>query len=45
MTGLPPPPANALALGERLAKQIRDEALAEGGALPFSRYMDLCLYS
>jgi hypothetical protein len=45
MTGLPSPPADALALGELLAQQIRDEALAEGGVLPFSRYMELCLYS
>ena len=45
MTALPPPPAEALALGERLVEQIRGELRECGGALPFSRYMDLCLYS
>ncbi len=45
MTGLPPPPAAAQALGKRLAERIRGEVLAAGGALPFSRYMELCLYS
>ena len=45
MTDLPPPPAAALALGEQLAERIRDEVLSAGGALPFSRYMELCLYS
>lgn len=45
MTGLPPPPADALALGKQLAEHIRGEVMAAGGALPFSRYMELCLYS
>jgi SAM-dependent MidA family methyltransferase len=45
MTGLPSPPADALALGEQLAEHIRGEVMAAGGALPFSRYMELCLYS
>ncbi len=45
MTALPPPPAEALALGERLVEQIRGELRECGGALPFSRYMELCLYS
>jgi SAM-dependent MidA family methyltransferase len=45
MTALPPPPAEAQALGERLVEQIRGELRECGGALPFSRYMQLCLYS
>jgi len=45
MTGLPPPPAAAQAIGDQLAERIRGEVLAAGGALPFSRYMELCLYS
>ena len=35
MTDLPPPPAEALALGEQLAEHIRGELMAAGGALPF----------
>jgi SAM-dependent MidA family methyltransferase len=45
MTRLPPPPAAAQAIGDRLAERIRGEVLAAGGALPFSQYMELCLYS
>jgi SAM-dependent MidA family methyltransferase len=45
MTTLPPPPPEAQALGERLVERIRDELRDGGGALPFSRYMELCLYS
>ena len=37
MTALPPPPAEAQALGERLVEQIRGELRECDGALPFSR--------
>lgn len=45
MQDLPPPSAQALAHSERLAELIRQEIHAGGGAIPFSRYMELCLYS
>ncbi len=45
MHDLPAPSAQALAHSERLADLIRREIRAGGGALPFSRYMELCLYS
>ncbi len=45
MNELPEPPAEALALSERLADLIREEIAAAGGSIPFSRYMELCLYS
>jgi SAM-dependent MidA family methyltransferase len=45
MHDLPAPSAHALAHSERLAGLIRREILAGGGAIAFSRYMELCLYS
>jgi len=41
----PEPSAEALALSERLVAVIRTEIAAAGGSIPFSRYMELCLYS
>jgi SAM-dependent MidA family methyltransferase len=45
MSELPPPDADALAHSERLATLIRHEIHAAGGALPFSRFMERCLYA
>ncbi|MGB7932099.1 MAG: SAM-dependent methyltransferase [Gammaproteobacteria bacterium] len=45
MSDLPAPSAQALAHSERLVGLIRREILDGGGVLPFSRYMELCLYS
>jgi SAM-dependent MidA family methyltransferase len=45
MPELPAPSAPALAHSERLSGLIRREIRASGGAIPFSRYMELCLYS
>jgi len=44
MTDLPAPSTQALVHSERLAGLIRREIRASGGAIPFSRYMELCLY-
>jgi len=45
VSDLPAPSTEALAHSERLAGLIRREIRDSGGALPFSRYMELCLYS
>jgi SAM-dependent MidA family methyltransferase len=45
MNELPEPSAEALVLSQRLADLIRGEIAAGGGSIPFSRYMELCLYS
>ncbi|HZF98729.1 MAG TPA: class I SAM-dependent methyltransferase [Pseudoxanthomonas sp.] len=45
MSQLPLPDPEALAHSERLAALIRQETLAAGGALPFSRFMERCLYA
>lgn len=42
---IPPPDADALAHSEQLAAALRAEILAQGGAIPFSRFMELCLYA
>ncbi len=42
---LPQPAADAAALSEALAALITREIGAAGGAVPFSRYMELCLYA
>lgn len=42
---LPPPDADALAHSARLAQLIREQIAANGGAIPFSRYMELALYA
>jgi SAM-dependent MidA family methyltransferase len=44
-TSLPTPSADALQHSERVAALLRDEIAAEGGWLPFSRFMDLALYA
>jgi len=42
---LPLPDAVALAHSDRLAALIRAEIAAEGGSIPFSRFMERCLYA
>lgn len=42
---LPPPEPEALAHSARLAGHIREEIRAAGGAIPFSRFMELALYA
>lgn len=42
---LPVPDFEALAHSDRLAAHIRAEIMANGGALPFSRFMELVLYA
>ncbi len=42
---LPAPGADALAHSERTAQHIRDAIAAEGGWMPFARYMELALYA
>lgn len=45
MNDLPEPSPPALALSARLADLVRQEIVAAGGALPFSAYMERCLYA
>ncbi|MDR1076247.1 MAG: SAM-dependent methyltransferase [Xanthomonadaceae bacterium] len=42
---LPHPAAEALRHSERLERRIRNEIVAAGGAIPFSRFMELSLYA
>ena len=42
---LPAPEADAAAHSARLATQIREEILAADGFIPFSRFMERCLYA
>ena len=42
---LPLPESDALAHSEQLAAMLRAEILAQGGAMPFSRFMELVLYA
>ncbi|NUS39434.1 MAG: class I SAM-dependent methyltransferase [Lysobacter sp.] len=42
---VPSPDANALAHSERLRALIQEQVFAAGGALPFSRFMELALYA
>ena len=42
---LPPPDADALAHSQRLVELLREEIRANGGFLPFSRFMERCLYA
>jgi SAM-dependent MidA family methyltransferase len=44
-SSLPAPDADALAHSARLAALIRSRIEANGGAIPFSRYMELALYA
>jgi SAM-dependent MidA family methyltransferase len=39
------PDADALAHSERLRALIQEQVFAAGGAIPFSRFMELCLYA
>ncbi|MCY7354583.1 MAG: SAM-dependent methyltransferase [Lysobacter sp.] len=45
MPTLPQPDADALAHSERLRALIQQQIFASGGAIPFSRFMELCLYA
>ncbi len=45
VASLPTPDADALAHSGRLAELIRREIAANGGAIPFSRFMELALYA
>jgi SAM-dependent MidA family methyltransferase len=45
MSALPPPGADALAHSQRLRARIQEQIIAAGGAIPFSRFMELCLYA
>lgn len=41
----PLPDADALAHSDQLAAGLREEITRNGGAIPFSRFMELCLYT
>jgi SAM-dependent MidA family methyltransferase len=45
MPDLAPTDADALAHSERLRTLIQEQVFAAGGAMPFSRFMELCLYA
>lgn len=45
MSALPPPSPEAAAHSQRLAERIASAIAAEGGWIPFSRYMELALYA
>ena len=45
MNPLPPPDPAALAHSEQLRALIRADIRAQGGSIPFSRYMELALYA
>lgn len=45
MTSLPPPSPEARAHSERLCELIRGDIAAQGGWIPFSRFMELALYA
>jgi SAM-dependent MidA family methyltransferase len=45
MSDLPSPPAEALAHSEKLVALIRGDIAANGGWIPFARYMELALYA
>ena len=44
-SALPPPPPEAVAHSQQLAERIADAIVAEGDWIPFSRFMELALYS
>jgi len=44
-TSLPPPSADALAHSQQLTQLIRSDIVAQGGWIPFSRFMELALYA
>lgn len=45
MSEFPAPSPQALQLSAALSAAIREEITAAGGSIPFSRYMELCLYT
>jgi len=45
MPELPAPDSDALAHSERLRALIQEQIFAAGGSIPFSRFMELCLYA
>jgi len=45
MSELPAPSPDELELSDALARLIHEEIAAAGGSLPFSRFMELCLYA
>ena len=45
MSALPPPDDSALAHSALLRQRIQEQVIAAGGAIPFSRFMELCLYA
>jgi SAM-dependent MidA family methyltransferase len=45
MSELPAPSAHELELSAALTSIIHEEIAAAGGSLPFSRFMELCLYA
>ncbi|MEO5566327.1 MAG: SAM-dependent methyltransferase [Luteimonas sp.] len=45
MSTLPPPHPDALAHAEPLRGLIQEQIFAAGGSIPFSRFMELCLYA
>ena len=45
MSELPAPSAHELELSAALASLIHEEIAAAGGSVPFSRFMELCLYA
>ena len=45
MSELPPPSSQELETSAELAGLIRQEISQAGGSIPFSRYMELCLYA
>lgn len=45
MNKLPAPSADELALSAELTCLIHQEIVAAGGSIPFSRFMELCLYA
>jgi hypothetical protein len=42
---IPAPDADALAHSERLRRGLQEQIHAAGGAIPFSRFMELSLYA
>ena len=45
MSRLPMPDADALAHSEHLRRLVQEQVIAAGGAIPFSRFMELALYA
>ena len=45
MSRLPTPDADALAHSEHLRQLVQEQVIASGGAIPFSRFMELALYA